>query len=247
MRLSRTGLLPEVRRDRARRGHVRSADPQASGDNHDAKSGPAPGASLVACHPSDRAPFPPRPPPPLLAGLFGRFIGTTRLVQLLACSAAASAPRLPAVARDRRERLRAKRGLPGSDAILSCVIGSMTTAERQPLAEAGPHMLPSTFPNRLGLCDYFGFRGSITYPTRSLCTLRDRRRRRPRNTRYRAPATAYPDRTSTGRIAPAYLAHRRKENPSGNPVAVGTGITPCPPHRSRRAAFPHRAPAGGRA
>ena len=30
-------------------------------------------------------------------------------------------------------------------------------------------------------------------------------------------------------------------------VAVGTGIAPCPPHRSRRAAFPHRAPAGSRA
>src|SRR5208337_2018590 len=27
-------------------------------------------------------------------------------------------------------------------------------------------------------------------------------------------------------------------------VAVGTGISPCPPHRSRRAAFPHRALAG---
>src|SRR5271166_6600466 len=27
----------------------------------------------------------------------------------------------------------------------------------------------------------------------------------------------------------------------------GTGISPCPPHRSRRAAFPHRALAGGRA
>src|SRR5690349_13739317 len=37
----------------------------------------------------------------------------------------------------------------------------------------------------------------------SLCTLRGRRRRRPRNTRYRAGATPYPDRTSTGWIAPA--------------------------------------------
>src|SRR5208282_3679594 len=42
-------------------------------------------------------------------------------------------------------------------------------------------------------------RGSIAHPTRLLCTLRSRRRRRPRNTHYRAPATAYPDRTSTGR------------------------------------------------
>ena len=88
----------------------------------------------VVCHPSDRAPFPPRPPPPLLAGLFGRFIGTTRLVRPLACSTAASAPHLPAAARDRCARLRARRGLPGSDAFLSCVMGSLTTAERQPLA-----------------------------------------------------------------------------------------------------------------
>ena len=110
------------------------------------------------------------------------------------------------------QRLRAKRGLPGSDAILSCVIWSMTTAERQPLAEAGPHMLPSTFPTVSASASFWLSRLN-TYPTRSLCTLRDSRRRRPRNTRYRAPATAYPDRSSTGRIAPAYLAHREsREN-----------------------------------
>ena len=27
-----------------------------------------------------------------------------------------------------------------------------------------------------------------------------------------------------------------------NPIAVGPGVTPRPPHRSRRAEFPHRAP-----
>jgi len=32
------------------------------------------------------------------------------------------------------QRLRARRGLPGSNAVLSCVMGSLTTAERQPLA-----------------------------------------------------------------------------------------------------------------
>ncbi|HTF73453.1 MAG TPA: hypothetical protein VK620_03805, partial [Bradyrhizobium sp.] len=35
------------------------------------------------------------------------------------------------------------------------------------------------------------------------------RRRRPRNTRYRAPATAYPDRSLTGRTTPAFLAHKQ--------------------------------------
>src|SRR5258708_9552260 len=88
---------------------------------------------------------------------------------------------------------------------------SSTTAERQPLASRGRicclrRCLPSRPPR------YHGFRGSIAQPARSLCTLRSRRHRRPRNTRYRAPATAYPDRTFTGRITPA-LAWR-----TSNPV-----------------------------
>src|SRR5437660_128981 len=88
---------------------------------------------------------------------------------------------------------------------------SSTAAERQPLALRGRtcclrRCLPSRPPR------YHGFRGSIAHPTRSLCTLRSRRHRRPRNTRYRAPATAYPDRTFTGRITPA-LAWRTS-NPS---------------------------------
>ena len=79
------------------------------------------------------------------------------------------------------------------------------TAPRIP----GPHMLPSTIP--VGSASaIFGFRGSIAHPARSLCTLRDRRRRRPRNTRYRAPATAYPCRSSTGKTG--QLAWR-----TGNP------------------------------
>src|SRR5712675_3407020 len=49
----------------------------------------------------------------------------------------------------------------------------------------------------------------MAHPTQSLCTLRARRRRRPRNTRYRAPATAYPDRSLTGRTTPAFLAHKQ--------------------------------------
>ena len=62
---------------------------------------------------------------------------------------------------------------------------------------------------------FFCFRGSITHPTRSLCTLRDRRRRRPRNTRYRALATAYPRRSSTGRTTPACLAHGKSKSRGG--------------------------------
>src|SRR5215207_8022128 len=51
------------------------------------------------------------------------------------------------------------------------------------------------------------FRGSIPHPMQSLCTLRDQRRRWPRNTRYQGGAAPYLDRSSTGWIAPACLAH----------------------------------------
>src|SRR5229473_2631649 len=85
---------------------------------------------------------------------------------------------------------------------------SSTTAERQSLASRDRtccprRCLPAPPP------PFYGFRGSIAHPTQSLCTLRTRRRRRPRNTRYRAPATAYPDRSLTGRSTPASLAHKQ--------------------------------------
>src|SRR6266851_1481490 len=79
---------------------------------------------------------------------------------------------------------------------------SSTTAERQSLASRDRTCcLRRCLPARP--LRYYGFRGSIAHPTQSLCTLRTRRRRRPRNTRYRAPATAYPDRSLTGRTTPA--------------------------------------------
>src|SRR3979411_2602309 len=94
-----------------------------------------------------------------------------------------------------------------SDFFLLCVMCSSTTAERQSLASRDRTCcLRRCLPARP--LRYYGFRGSIAHPTQSLCTLRTRRRRRPRNTRYRAPATAYPDRSLTGRTTPAYLAHK---------------------------------------
>ena len=100
------------------------------------------------------------------------------------------------------------RDLPGSNAIPSCVMGSSTTAERQSLAYRDrTYCLRRCLPPRPLRVSVF--RGSIAHPTGSLCTLRSRRHRRPRNTRYRAPATAYPDRTSTGWTAPACLAHKQ--------------------------------------
>src|SRR5882724_2870367 len=85
---------------------------------------------------------------------------------------------------------------------------SSTTAERQSLASRDRTCcLRRCLPARP--LRFYGFRGSIAHPTQSLCTLRTRRRRRPRNTRYRAPATAYPDRSLTGRSTPACLAHKQ--------------------------------------
>ncbi len=94
------------------------------------------------------------------------------------------------------------RDLSGSDVLPSCVTGSSTTAERQRLAIAAQPMLPSALStaSASAMCN---FRGSITHPTRSLCTLRNRRHRRSRNTRYRAGATPYLGWTSTGWITSA--------------------------------------------
>ncbi|SDR04645.1 hypothetical protein SAMN05519103_00533 [Rhizobiales bacterium GAS113] len=191
---------------------------------------------MRCCSPSLRpAAFPPPSPPPMSVGFVRGFIGirscpTPRpfpgsFVSSTSCRGLGSP-----------KRLRARRGLPGSDAILSCVMGSSTTAERQGLA-----WRPRTF--CLRLCQrprplrHCAFRGSITHPTRSLCKLRNRRRRRPRNTRYRAPATAYPRRTCTGWITPASWRSDNVLNSFGR--SDFTGATVC--CRPRRAAAPRDA------
>jgi hypothetical protein len=81
-------------------------------------------------------------------------------------------------------------------------MGSSTTAERQPLASTVLLMLPSTLStvSASALCN---FRGPITHPTQSLCTLRCSRRRIQRNTRYQADATPYLGRSFTCWITPA--------------------------------------------
>src|SRR5258707_1510555 len=77
----------------------------------------------------------------------------------------------------------------------------------------------------------------MAHPTQSLCTLRARRRRRPRNTRYRAPATAYPHRSLTGRTTPAFLAHKQSILPQKESmdcfVASLLAMTLNPDTRSR--------------
>jgi hypothetical protein len=107
------------------------------------------------------------------------------------------------------------RDIPSSSAVLSCVMRSSTPAERQPLAwRCRTCCLRRCLPSRpLRISE---FRSSITHPTQSLCTLRSRRRRRPRNTRYRAPATAYPDRSFTGWTTPASWRTSNPEEGQGS-------------------------------
>ena len=66
---------------------------------------------------------------------------------------------------------------------------------------AMPPMLPSTVPTASASAMLFS--GSIPHPTRSLCTLRTRRRRRLRNTRFPAVRYHLADRSFTGRNASA--------------------------------------------
>ena len=110
-----------------------------------------------------------------------------------------------------RKRLRARRGLPGSDATRSSVMWSQTPA---------------------------GFRGSIPHPKRSLCTFRRGRHLEiagaeavataeglpRRNTRYQAGAAPFPDRTFTGWTAPA--------SPGAPLLLHRSGLAPPTPCRS---------------
>src|SRR6266436_2031928 len=78
------------------------------------------------------------------------------------------------------------------------------TAPRMPV----PHVLPSTLLTVSASANFELSRLNST-PHRIAVYASCPRRRRPRNTRYRAPATAYPCRSSTGWIAPAFLAHKQ--------------------------------------
>jgi hypothetical protein len=173
--------------------------------------------------------FPPRPPPPFITGLFARFIGTTspsdpspapRQLRLLAfpsrpgiAMATAGQARSP---KFRRVRFR-------SDMVSD---PGGATAPRIPVQPVSPSTVLNGSASAMS-----SFSGLDTYPIRSLCTLRERRHRRPRNNRYRAArydptraglppvgprqlrlrtnthyqagATPYLGRTCTGRIPPA--------------------------------------------
>jgi hypothetical protein len=107
-------------------------------------------------------------------------------------------------------------------------MGSSTTAERRRLAVTAPPLLPSALStaSASAMCN---FRGSIAHPTRSLCTLRNRRHRRSRNTRYQAGATPYLGRTSTGWITSAspdaLTTYLDRMADAGNPGCQGQVAT----------------------
>src|ERR1700730_10891011 len=94
------------------------------------------------------------------------------------------------------------RDLPASDAILLHVMWPSTPAGRQHLASRCRTCCLRANKNSRPL-QYLIFRGSIPHPMQLLCTLGDRCRQRPRNTRYQADANPYLGRTYTGWIAPA--------------------------------------------
>ncbi len=82
-----------------------------------------------------------------------------------------------------------KRDLPGSWATLACMPRSSTPADRLPQANSGHALLPSAKLTTSAPHQYH-FRGSITRPTGTLCTLR--RRGHPRTTQHSVPAGGQP-------------------------------------------------------
>jgi predicted ester cyclase len=92
------------------------------------------------------------------------------------------------------------RDLPGSNAILSCVMWPQTPANPAPRIAVLP-VLPSTVANASAPATSI----SWLFPTPHMTAVyaSPGRRRPRRNTRYRTDATPYPDRTCTGWITPA--------------------------------------------
>jgi hypothetical protein len=173
---------------------------------------------MRCCLPSLRpAAFPPTSPPPIAVGFVRCFNGTTqpsdsssvprqlRLLDFLSrpgiAQATAGQTRSPRFRRD--PSVRDVASDPGRATV--------------PRITA-PHMLPSAVATASAPA-ISRFRGSIPHPKRSLCTLRRGRHLPRRNTRYRAGATPFPDRTFTGWTAPAspgapLLLHRAGLSPT---------------------------------
>ena len=191
------------------------------------------GVRSMHCRPPSLrpGPFPPRPPPPFSTGLFERFIGTTspsdsspapRRLWLLAVS---SRPGI-ALATAGQARSPKFRRVPFRRDMVSDP--GRATAPRIPV----PPVLPSTVLNGSASA-MSSFSGLNTYPIRSLCTLRERRHRRPRNTRYRA---ARYDPTRAG-LPPAGLRQLRLAHQHSLPG--GRYPLPGPDfHRLELASFP---------
>ena len=149
MRLSRTGLLPEVGRNRQGTFFV----PYAGSQEREG-FGDTPGPARCPGRGFATLPFSPTEPPSLHALRHRVLVGFVRELQqvlpgpvrrlshlprqLWVTRTSCSGPGSPRTGCQERVR-----GLPGSDMILSCVMGSSTTAERQGLAVTALLMLPS--------------------------------------------------------------------------------------------------------
>lgn len=148
--------------------------------------------------------FPPRPPPPFITGLFVRYryYGPVRL---LTCSPTASSPRLPFAARNRR----------GDAGQMRSPRFRRVPFRRDLISDPGraaaprvtvPPVLPSTVLNGSASA-LSSISWLYTHPIGSLCTLHERRHRRPRNTRYRA-VRYDPTRAGLAPAGPRQLAWR---------------------------------------
>lgn len=118
-------------------------------------------------------------------------------------------------------------------------VHTLTYSERSAWASASLTASPTDLHKNLfsGLYQHFGQDGPPYGLRSSLCTLqlsRSAHHLLPScNTRYGWVVNPCPAGTLTPQEAPSFaLAH----------IAVGTPIAGRPPHRSRRAVFPHRAP-----
>src|SRR6266851_7162740 len=187
---------------------------------------------MRCCLPSLRpAAFPPPSPPPISVSFVRCFNGTTqpsdsssvprqlRLLDFLSrpgiAQATAGQTRSPRFRRD--PSVRDVASDPGRATV--------------PRITA-PHMLPSAVATASAPA-ISRFRGSIPHPKRSLCTLRRGRHLPRRNTRYRAGATPFPDRTFTRWTAPAspgapLLLHRKGLAPSTPCRSPGALRNPTP-------------------
>ena len=197
---------------------------------------------MRCCSPSLRpAAFPPPSPPPICGRLCSRLHRYYAAVRLLTSAATASPPRLPVVARLRHGGLGEMRS-PRFRRV-PCIRNGVSDHGRA----VAPRMtvrnvLPSTVTTVSASARLSVSRLNIPLHMIAVYASQPPSPATTQHSLAGGSLLPYPRRSFTGWTAPA--------SPGALwplfTVAVGDRVTPAPPLRSRRAAFPHRAPAEGR-